>query len=307
MASLVGDSDHDPNDDSSVHKLDDVWRDTGPQDHAKKSKMVVDKAPENDPVIDVTDSKDDAERRKKSKRGVFNSHYATDLDKMHVEKTDEQISKLRELKSNDESDFCNKITELLNDDNKKNNFLKNEKFHKLVEEYLLPTDSYRGIGVQFEEKDPNYPKKSEFRIHKVFNNSFASKIGLEEGDVIVLDEQSNMNIFDLVTNLRKGKLNPVKEIVRDGKVILNKQELTDNFDNSIDVTTEIDCKSDTGKFDSKINKKFSKEQKEGIDKIKKIVRNNRVLPNLYDSHQNPTLDPQEPKAQALTFEKFCSK
>ena len=159
MASLVGDSDHVPYDDSSVHKLDDVWRDTGPQDHAKKSKMVVDKAPENDPVIDVTDSKDDAERRKKSKRGVFNSHYATDLDKMQVKKTDDQISKLRKLKSDDEVGFCDEITKLLNDDNsKKNNFLKNEKFHKLVAEYLLPTNSYRGIGVQFEEKDPNYPK-----------------------------------------------------------------------------------------------------------------------------------------------------
>jgi hypothetical protein len=92
-----------------------------------------------------------------------------------------------------------------------------------------------------------------------------------------------MNIFDLVTNLRKGKLNPVKEIVRDDKVILNKQEFTDNLDNSIDVTTEIDCKSNTGKFDSKITAKFNEKQKESIDKIYKIVKTNRFLPNLNDS------------------------
>ncbi len=101
----------------------------------------------------------------------------------------------------------------------------------------------------------------------------------------MLDEQNKMNIFELVTNLRKGKLNPVKEIVRDSKVILDKQELN-NIDRSIDVTTEIDCKIDTGKFDSKITKEFSKTQKESIDKINKIVKTNKILPNLYDSLSN---------------------
>ncbi|MDA9573418.1 hypothetical protein N9R48_00640 [Rickettsiales bacterium] len=286
MASTFGDDDHDHKDNSSYCKSNDLSSD-GRLGYAKQPPEVKKEVSKHDLVTGGTDdgNEDDAkDDDRKKKRVIYNP--APDLDQMQVEKTDEQISKLRKLKSNDESDFCNKIIELLNDDNSKENFLKNEKFHKLVEEYLLPKNSYIGIGVQFEEKDSNYPKKSEFRICKVFDNSFASMIGLEEGDVIVLDKQNKKNIFELVNNLRKGILHPVKEIVRGGKVILDQQDFVDaNFDSSIDVTTVIDCEASKGNFDSKM-KKFSQEQQDAIVEINKIVENKKLSLNLFDSLSN---------------------
>lgn len=290
MAGSVEDYDHDPKDDSSDCKSDDdVWRSLRPQVHAEQSKVVENKAIYDRVTGGTDDDEDDDNKRKKSMRRMYDSGYATDLDQMQVKKTDEQISELRKLKNNDESDFCDKIIELLNDDNRKNNFLKNEEFHKLVAEYLLPTNSYSGIGVQFEEKDPNYPKKSELRIHKVFDNSFASMIGLEEGDVIVLDEKYRMNIFELVTHLRKGNLEPVKEIVRGGKAILDQQDFINinaKFDHIINVTTVIDCEGSKGNFDIKMESEFSKQQKDAIVEIKKIVENKKPSLNLFDSLSN---------------------
>ena len=92
-----------------------------------------------------------------------------------------------------------------------------------------------------------------------------------------------MNIFELVVNLRNGQLGAVEEIIRSGKTILCQEDfIKAGFNPQIGVTTVIDCKSASGEFDRIIKNEYSKEAKDGIDEIKKIVTKNKILPNLFD-------------------------
>ena len=174
-----------------------------------------------------------------------------------------------------------------------------KEFKELLKKYLEP-DHYEGIGIQFKESDPNYPEKTTFAIGHVLLGTFASEIGLEEGDVIVLDEENKMNIFELVVNLRNGKLNDIKEIVRSGQPIFNQEVFAEaGFDPQIGVTTVIDLKRASGEFNSIIKDKYTPEEKEGIDKIKEIVTKKKILPYLFDSLSNYSSNKTGKSAKSL--------
>ena len=107
---------------------------------------------------------EDQKKRERMRRSPNNAN------QIQVEITQTKVQKLRQLKNNNESDFCNEVTKLLNDENNKKNYLENDEFKELVAQYLLPTDNYKGIGVQFNENDLDFPKKTTYRIGKVFKN-----------------------------------------------------------------------------------------------------------------------------------------